>query len=70
MEDEDEIKKDLEWINLSSNHGEYMSRARVPGGYLYKCTVDNHIHTLEQGIIAHGYISSITFVPDIKELPI
>lgn len=60
----------LEWENIEHNHGNYLVRAKVFGGWLVMSTDDvqtlrNDGYTLnpESG---YEWRTSIAFVPDIK----
>jgi len=59
----------LSWEEIKQNQAGYLSRAKVPNGWLVKEAHDVHITIPDTNILDnHGYewTSSITFVPDPK----
>lgn len=58
--------KELKWEQIKHNHGSYLWKAKVPGGYLVQVTYDIPI-VFPDGRTEYNmaYGSSITFVPDV-----
>lgn len=54
-----EQKIKLKWEDIDSADGDYHRRARIPGGWLYKCVSE----ASTSGEWGHEWRSSICFVP-------
>lgn len=59
----------LDWESLDSNDSFYYSRAKIPNGWLYKCTADvqtsvNTGYDKPENMQGYEWRVTMTFVPD------
>lgn len=54
----------VKWDEIHNNHGSYLYRARVPGGWLVKSTADAVVNINDRLEVGHSWTESICFVPD------
>jgi len=63
--------KKLEWEEVPHNHGGYMTRVSIPGGWLVRYTEDVRSpvftgYEAPEYIQGYEWRTSITFVPDVN----